>query len=66
MQRRRPQHGHRTCEPDHARKPNALEEMIWRIAKRLRIIAIADLAANEDPEVVGSTVSGISEPSGDR
>jgi hypothetical protein len=30
------------------------------------IIAIADLAANEDMEVVGAAVSGISEPTGDR
>ena len=36
-------------------------------AKRLvGIIAIADLAANEDMEVVGAAVSGISEPIGDR
>jgi hypothetical protein len=30
------------------------------------IIAIADLAANEDLEVVGAAVSGISEPACDR
>jgi hypothetical protein len=30
------------------------------------IIAIADLAANEDARVVGEAVSGISEPTGGR
>jgi hypothetical protein len=30
------------------------------------IIAIADLAANEDVEVIGAAVSGISEPTSDR
>ena len=36
-------------------------------AKRLvGIVAIADIAASEAPEVVGDAVSGISEPAGDR
>ena len=40
--------------------------VVNREKRLVGIIAIADLAANEDPEVVGEAVSGISEPAGDR
>ncbi len=40
--------------------------VVNRDKRLVGIIAIADLAASEDPEVVGDTVSGISEPPGDR
>ena len=40
--------------------------VVNREKRLVGIIAIADLAANEDPEVVGAAVSGISEPTGDR
>ena len=40
--------------------------VVNRETRLVGIIAIADLAANEDPEVVGEAVSGISEPAGDR
>jgi CBS domain-containing protein len=40
--------------------------VVNRDKRLVGIIAIADLAANEDPEVVGAAVSGISEPPGDR
>ena len=39
--------------------------VVNREKRLVGIIAIADLAANEDPEVVGEAVSGISEPAGD-
>ena len=40
--------------------------VVNREKRLVGIIAIADLAANEDPEVVGAAVSGISESTGDR
>jgi len=40
--------------------------VVNREKRLVGIIAIADLAANEDMEVIGATVSGISEPTGDR
>ena len=40
--------------------------VVNREKRLVGIIAIADLAANEDMEVVGAAVSGISEPTGDR
>jgi CBS domain-containing protein len=40
--------------------------VVNRDKRLVGIIAIADLAANEDMEVVGAAVSGISEPTGDR
>ena len=40
--------------------------VVNREKRLVGIIAIADLAANEDMEVVGAAVSGISEPAGDR
>jgi len=40
--------------------------VVNREKRLVGIIAIADLAANEDMEVVGAAVSGISEPTSDR
>jgi len=40
--------------------------VVNREKRLVGIIAIADLAANEDLEVVGAAVSGISEPASDR
>jgi CBS domain-containing protein len=40
--------------------------VVNRDKRLVGIIAIADLAANEDLEVVGAAVSGISEPTSDR
>ena len=40
--------------------------VVNREKRLVGIIAIADLAANENPEVVGAAVSGISEPTSDR
>jgi len=40
--------------------------VVNREKRLVGIIAIADLAANEDLEVVGAAVSGISEPTSDR
>jgi CBS domain-containing protein len=40
--------------------------VVNRDKRLVGIIAIADLAANEDLEVVGAAVSGISEPASDR
>jgi CBS domain-containing protein len=40
--------------------------VISREKRLVGIIAVADLAAHEDPEVVGEAVSGISEPRDDR
>lgn len=40
--------------------------VVNREKRLVGIIAIADLAANEDMEVVGAAVSGISESTGDR
>jgi CBS domain-containing protein len=40
--------------------------VVNRDKRLVGIVAIADLAANEDAEVVGETVAGISEPAGDR
>jgi CBS-domain-containing membrane protein len=40
--------------------------VVNRDKRLVGIIAIADLAANEDLEVVGAAVSGISESTGDR
>ena len=40
--------------------------VVNRDKRLVGIIAIADLAANEDMEVVGAAVSGISEPTSDR
>jgi CBS domain-containing protein len=40
--------------------------VVSRDKRLVGIVAIADLAASEEPEVVGETVAGISEPAGDR
>lgn len=40
--------------------------VVNRDKRLVGIIAIADIAAGEQPEVVGEAVSGISEPPGDR
>ena len=40
--------------------------VVNREKRLVGIIAIADLAANEDVEVIGAAVSGISEPASDR
>jgi CBS domain-containing protein len=40
--------------------------VVNRDKRLVGIIAIADLAANEDMEIVGAAVSGISEPTSDR
>jgi CBS domain-containing protein len=40
--------------------------VVNRDKRLVGIIAIADVAANEAPEIVGAAVSGISEPVSDR